>query len=259
MKAKEIFQNLIGESLEILENTCDCLIAGDENKEIKKIGVCFKLTCELIHSAKEQRIDMIITHEPTFARGDIREKASSVDIKKWNMLDESKIVLYRYHDYAHHRETDYIHAGFIKELNLKIKHRYPRESLGVCRYELDEEITTKQLAARIKQVLGVEFVRIVGKDDYPLKTVCLGLGSVGLAQIEKLFDPGCDLFITGEVGEVCIAQYVRDACFLGENKSLLILGHYSSEYSGMKLLAEELNDKYGDAVFLEGKEVYHGI
>jgi putative NIF3 family GTP cyclohydrolase 1 type 2 len=259
LKAKEIFQNLIGESLEILENTCDCLIAGDENKEIKKIGVCFKLTCELIHSAKEQGIDMIITHEPTFARGDIREKASSVDIKKWNMLDESKIVLYRYHDYAHHRETDYIHAGFIKALGLKIKRKYPPESLGVRRYELAEEITAAQLAERIKEILGIEFLRVVGKADFSLKTICLGLGGVGFNQINKLFDPGCDLFVTGETGEVCVAEYLRDACFFGESKALFILGHYGSEFSGMKLLAEDMNETFGNTVFLDGKEVYYGI
>lgn len=259
MKAKEIFQYLLNTSIDIFENTCDILISGDENKEVQKIGTCFKLTAEIIQSAIEQKIDLIFTHEPTFANGDMRRNLNSVDLKKAALLDESKITVYRYHDHAHHRNRDYIHAGFIDALNLKTKYKYPRESLGICRYELDEEITTKQLAMRVKQNLGVDLVRVVGKDDYPLKTICLGLGSVGLTQINYLFDPGCDLFITGEVGEVCEAECVRDACFFGENKSLLILGHYGSEHAGMKLLAAEMNHIFGNTVFLDGKEVFHGI
>ncbi|MBO7162307.1 MAG: Nif3-like dinuclear metal center hexameric protein [Clostridia bacterium] len=259
MKAKEIFEKLLSDSYEVLENTCDGLIAGDEDKEVKKIGTCFKLTAELICAAKEGGVDMIITHEPTFSHGDLRENAFPVDLKKWALLDESGITVYRFHDHAHHRETDYIHAGFIKALDLKIKHKYPPESLGVRRYELDEEITTAQLAKRTADVLGIEFVRVVGRSDHPVKTVCLGLGGVGFDQINKLFDPGCDLFITGEVGEVCVAEYLRDACFFGEEKSLLVLGHYSSEFSGMKLLAEDMNKTFGNTVFLDGKEVYYRI
>lgn len=259
MKAKEIFEKLLSDSYEVLEHTCDGLIAGDENKEVKKIGVCFKLTASLICAARDQGVDMIITHEPTFSHGDRREDACPFDLKKWALLDESGITLYRFHDHAHHREKDYIHAGFIKALGLKIKRKYPPESLGVRRYELAEEITAAQLAERIKEILGIEFLRVVGKADFPLKTICLGLGGVGFNQINKLFDPGCDLFVTGETGEVCVAEYLRDACFFGESKALFILGHYGSEFSGMKLLAEDMNKTFGNTVFLDGKEVYYRI
>ena len=261
MKAKEVFEFLLEGIISEFENTCDGLISGDENKLVEKIGTCFKLTAELIEKAVDAGVDMIITHEPTFVRGDIsvEETCYGFDLLKKKMLDDSGITVYRYHDYAHHREDDYIHRGFIKALGLKIKHKYPRESLGVCRYELDEVLTTRELGVRVRENLGVECVRVVGKDDYPLKCICLGLGSVGMAQINKLFDPGCDLFVAGEVGEVCVDQYVRDACYFGENKSLMIIGHYGSEYAGMRLLAEELNEKLAPCVFLEGGEVYHHI
>ena len=100
MKAHEIFRDLLDGAINIIENTCDVLIAGDENKEVKKIGVCFKLTAELIHRAMAQGIDLIITHEPTFSRGDRREDAAYVDLKKWALLDESGITVYRFHDHA---------------------------------------------------------------------------------------------------------------------------------------------------------------
>ncbi len=259
MTAKELYESLLEGAISILDPTCDGLIVGDADKEVKKIGTCFKLTAELVEKAAKNGVDMIITHEPTFASGDDTGCLNSIDLKKYELIKQSGIAVYRFHDHAHHRENDYIHAGFIKALGLKIKRKFDIESLGVRRYELDEALTTRELATRIRDVLGVEFTRIVGKCDYPLKVICLGLGGVGFAQINKLFDPGCDLFVTGEVGEVCIDEYVRDACYFGENKSVLVLGHYSSEYAGMKLLAEELNEKIAPTVFFEGLEVYHGV
>ena len=89
MTAQEIFEQLLSGAKEILSPTCDRRIVGDPNKEVKKIGVCFKLTAALIHQAAAQGIDLIITHEPTFSRSDKRENAAPVDLKKWALLEES--------------------------------------------------------------------------------------------------------------------------------------------------------------------------
>lgn len=258
MTAKELYESLLEGAISILEPTCDGLIVGDGDVEVKKVGVCFKLTAELIDKAVAEGVNVIVTHEPTFSSDDRGGEFYGVDRLKYDKLIASGITLYRFHDHAHHREDDYIHTGFIKSLGLKIKRKFDIESLGVRRYELDEEITTRELAKRIRDILGIELVRIVGRDDHPLKVVCLGLGGVGFAQINKLFDPGCDLFITGEVGEVIVDENVRDACYFGMNKSVLVLGHYGSEYAGMRYLAEEL-DRFVPTVFLDGSEVYHGI
>ena len=260
MTAQEIFDNLLQNAIEILPTTCDGLIAGDAHKVVHKVGVCFKLTAELINVAKRDQIDMIITHEPTFSRGDtVDENANWIDQKKMQLLTDSGIALYRFHDHAHHTLPDYIHAGFLRALDLHVEQAFPVESLGVRRYRLAQKLTVRELALRIRDVLGVEFVRIVGKDDFAPDIICLGLGAVGLRQIEVLFDPGCDLFITGELGEVCVDEYVRDACYFGENKSVLVLGHYSSEYAGMRYLAEVMSRSGISTVFLDGGEVYHGV
>ena len=66
MKAKEIFSYLLDRSPTVWEQTCDGLVAGDPEKEVKKLGTCFKLTAELIERAWKEQIDMIISHEPTF-------------------------------------------------------------------------------------------------------------------------------------------------------------------------------------------------
>lgn len=259
MKAKEIFQYLLENSLEIREQTCDGLIAGDPEKEVKKIATCFKLTAELIEKAQKENVDMVITHEPTFAHGDKREGAARIDCKKWDLLDKSDLVVYRFHDHAHNSDPDYIHAGFIKALGLNIEKQWPRESLGVCRYDLMNPLSVSQIAKMIEEKLDAEFVRVVGDVTMPVKTLCLGLGSVGFAQIDMLVERDCDLFITGEVGEVCTLEYVRDACYFGEKKAVILFGHFSAEYAGMRLLAEHLDHILLPTIYLHSGEVYSKI
>lgn len=259
MKANEIFKKLIDGAYEKREVTCDGLVAGNPNKEIYRAATCFKLTSELIEMASEQGIDLVITHEPTFSCGDKRDDAVGFDIKKWELLDKSGIILYRFHDHAHNTEPDYIHEGFIRSLGLDIASRIDKIYLGVARYELKESISVKELSDKIKKHLGIEFVRVVGSTEQPIKTIGLGLGGVGFNQIKILYDPGCDTFITGECNEVLTEEYVRDACYFGAQKSLFLLGHFGSEYAGMRYLAERMNDTLVPTVFLNGGEVYRGV
>ena len=256
MTAREIFEQLLEQSAERWDVTCDGLIAGDENKPVARIGTCFKLTAQLIDEARAHNIDMIITHEPTFGGGDLRENAFGLDTEKWKRLDESGIVVYRFHDHAHNTLPDYIHAGFIERLQLPIAKKYDNESLGVSRYELSEPTTTRRLAELIKERMSDPLIRAVGDVDAPVKTVCLGLGSVGLKQFHYLIEPGCDLFITGEAGEVRVCEYVRDACHFGYRKSVLMLGHCTAEYDGMRLLAKKLTDDGFFAEYLHSGEVF---
>ena len=259
MTAKELYESLLEGVVSIMDPTCDGLIVGDENVEVKRVATCFKLTPEIIDKAVDAGVNVIITHEPTFACGDKSEAFFGIDKLKHDKLVNSGITLYRYHDHAHHREDDMIHAGFISTLGLTVVKKHPIESLGVRRYEFKESLTPRKLAKLVREKLNIECIRIVGDCDIELKTVCLGLGAVGLPQINRLFDPGSDIFITGEVSEVIVDEYVRDACYFGEKRAIMVLGHYSSEYAGMRLLAEKLNGKGIDSLFLEGGEVYKSV
>ena len=259
MKAREIFEHLLSQALSVMSPTCDTLICGDPEKEVRLAATCFKLTAETLDKAIALGVDMIITHEPTFAITDNPEDATFSDIRKWETLKNSGITVYRFHDHAHHRACDYIHQGFIDDTRLKIFQKYPAESMGIARYDLEEPMTARKLANIIKEQLDLDVVKIVGCDDAKIKTVCLGLGGVGFKQIQYLFDPGCDTFITGEVPEVKVCEYVRDSAYYGENKSIIILGHYSAEFSGMRLLAKELDNGTVKCVYLDSKEVFKTV
>lgn len=86
------------------------------------------------------------------------------------MIERSGIIIFRFHDYAHETEPDFIHEGFIRALNLKIAKKYPRETLAVCRYELEEETTVLDMAKLIAEKTEVKSPRIVGGRNNRVKT-----------------------------------------------------------------------------------------
>ena len=251
MTAKEIFEDLKNSATEVWTETCDLLSVGDENKTVKKAGTCFKLTAEVADMAIAAGVDMLITHEPVFS-GICK---TPTELEKYNRLNDAGVVVYRFHDHAHLTEPDYIHEGFIRDTGLKIAKRYPRECLGVSRYELEEPIKLTDLAENIGETLNLEYMRLVGKKDITVKTVILGLGAVGFDQFEYLNEPGGDLFITGCAEEVCDCEYVRDMAYYGAEKAVLFLGHYGAEFAGMRYLAEKMSEKYLPTEYFDCGEV----
>ncbi len=254
--AKQIFQWLLSLAPQQWEQTCDKLVAGDENRSVERAAVCFKLTVPLIRQAMEKDIHMIVTHEPLFANGDDGEGTKDTDVQKWELLRSSGIAVYRFHDHAHLTEPDSIHAGFLNKLGLPVKKVYPNESFAVRRYKLGGSLTALELAKRIKGQLALDGVKLVGDPQTPAGIVCLGLGGMGQAQLDYLFRPGADILVVGEIGEVCAAEKVRDACQLGQQKALLILGHFGSEYAGMEMLAGKMNKELLPTEYLQSGEVF---
>ena len=49
--------------------TCDVLIAGNPEKEVRRVGSTFMATVDVIRRAIEEKVDLIITHEPTWFTG----------------------------------------------------------------------------------------------------------------------------------------------------------------------------------------------
>ena len=98
--------------------TCDVLIAGDPEKEVKRIGSTFMATVDVIRRAIEAKVDLIITHEPTwFTGGDSLEWIGDdpVYLAKKKLVDESGIAIWRFHDYMHFAREDGIYRGFDRQ------------------------------------------------------------------------------------------------------------------------------------------------
>ena len=255
MTANEVYELLL-EGITRLDPTADGIIAGDGEKEVRRIVTCHKLTFELLDRAKEAGADMIVTHEPPYVDGNEPGSHIPVDVEKSRRIAESGIAVCRFHDHAHAEEFDYIHEAFIAATGLPIAYRDERTSIGVRRYVLSEPLTARSLAEKCREALGATHPRVAGDADHEVSSVVLMLGGIGYHQIKLLANDGFDLIVTGELNEVLELEHVKDIRYLYGEKAILLLGHYTSERLGMRLVAERLCEKGLDAVYIDSGEVW---
>lgn len=265
MLIKDLIEILYEGVFSRMDPTWDKVIAGSADRPFHKVGVCFKLTAEMIQQAFEAGIDFIICHEAVFGNcADDPELFSSVEKKKHQMLIDRGITVFRYHDHAHNRENDYICDGFIKALGLNVE-KFPHEA-GTRQnfYTLKEEMTAEEIARLAKSALGLQNVRLAGNKNQPAKTVRLALGAIRHQDVIPILEGECDLVIAGEIGapygeELYTPEYIRDSIFFGRPKNLLLLGHFGAEYAGMRYLAELLRQRGIDTTYLHSTEPYEYI
>lgn len=251
-----------------MDKTCDKIMIGDGNREVKGIVSTFMATVEVIKKAIELNANFIITHEPTWYTGiDGTDWLLNdpIYLEKRRLIEEHEITIFRFHDHMHMDKEDGIYRGFNKEFGwteYKIPPAEGMEWFGAC-YKIPT-ITLENLAKEFKQKLGMEVIQLVGDKKMLVERVgvLVGGGSLGLGIEElpmKLMHANkLDLLICGDIIEWTISAYVNDAMALGMNKGMLVLGHERSEEWGMKHLGEWLEDIVDgiEVFFVDAKEPF---
>ena len=195
-------------------------------------------------------------HEPLYYNHMDLECGDPVTLSKMALVAESGMVIYRYHDHMHGKETDEVPEGELHYLGLSgtlEKTKYNASSV----LTLDEPVTAGEIMNRIRSRLGVKHARVSGEVDKEITRIAACFGTpAGVFQLLKSED--IQLVITGEACEWQLCEYARDAAAMGFNKSLIVMGHIASERDGMRLLTERLTDKYPELEFnyFECGEVY---
>lgn len=240
-----------------LERTCDTLKCGDGSTTLKKVVVTMHATVELIRQAQEWGAQMIIVHEPTFYdHWDEKMTNDPVTDAKAALLEQSGIVLWRFHDYPHKKYQDMIREGNCRSLGLKGK-CMPSGFYANTIIHLDEPVKISAIANRYRE-LGADNLRVCGNQETMCKKIALAFGTPG-GVWESLINPEIDAVLVGEGCEWRLGEYARDAGQLGMNKALMIIGHIVSEREGMKYLAEILQERYAgefETRYMECGEVY---
>jgi len=99
--------------------------------------------------------------------------------------------------------------------------------------ELENETKLFVLAEKIKKVLQIESVRIVGKPDYNVKRVAVSTGS-GSSLVDSFLSSGADVFISGDL------HYHNARAVEAAGLALIDVGHFASERIVIDVLAEQL-------------------
>lgn len=239
-----------------IENTVDTLKFGSSDTVVTKIAVSFMPTYEVIKEAKEIGANLLITHEGVFFshwdKSDT-EYGHTYDAKL-QLINESGLAIYRLHDYIHRYKPDGITKGLVHELNWG---NYIEENSPVATVLKVPTMTLKEVVEHVKRKLAIDYVRAVGNASMPVSRIGLFVGfRGGGASVIPFFEKeNLDLVIYGEGHEWETPEYVRDSVSVGNNKSLIILGHAESEEPGMKYFAKELKQLFPDIPvhFIPGK------
>ena len=122
-----------------------------------------------------------------------------------------------------------------------------------------EPLEIRDIIENIKEKLGLLNPRIVGKTSGKVTKIRLNLGHRSSDSYREVAE-GLDfeLVIGGELCEWLDAEPIRDAAQLGDQKTILILGHAGSEKYSMKVLAKEIDGKFdgAEARYFDCGELY---
>lgn len=236
-------------------NSCDTLKAGDPERQITKVAVTMTATAEVLRQAFAWGAELMIVHEPTYFNHWDEHTDDPVECKKRSIIQDSGLVIYRFHDHPHIALPDMIAMGMMKQMALDAE--VTLEPYNLVRATLHQPMTAVEFAKLLENRLNIRHLRICGARDIPSTKICARFGASG-GLVEQMQRNDTEIMLCGETTEWSVAEYARDAAGLGLNKTLIIMGHVGSERYGMVYIAEELKKLLPqlDIRYFETDEVY---
>lgn len=242
------------------DKTVDTFKAGNPETPLKGIATCMFADMEVLKKAVAENCNFIITHEPVFYNHlDNTETFQNdpVYLEKMDYIKKHKLVIFRFHDHIHATEPDGISTGMIDKMGLK---KYAVN--GSLTFFKIPKKTLAGFAEELKNKLGLETVRIIGRPDMTFtKTAFMAGAPGGQRHIEMLRNPNVEVLIAGEAPEWETYLYANDAVTQGKNKAVIFLGHIKSEEAGMKYASDWLKTfvKGVSIHFIEDEPNFHTL
>lgn len=204
------------------------LLVGDSGTEVTKILVCLDCTSENILYAKSLGANLIVTHHPVIYAPLKNVTESSRAFK----LIKNGIACISCHtnlDMAKGGVNDCLcNALGIKNLTSL----YEEDSEFFSNMgELENALSSKELAKHVKNVLGGNIRYSIGKNPIKKVAVCSGAGG---SMLEAAILSGCDALITADVKHSLFITAAE------HNFTLIDAGHYHTENLIVKPLAKFL-------------------
>jgi putative NIF3 family GTP cyclohydrolase 1 type 2 len=223
------------------KETVDTLKSGRSDQRVTGIVTTMFATVDIINQAAKRNANFIIAHEPTFYNHtDNPDWVSDNKIvkAKQDLLKQTGIAVWRFHDYWHTHRPDGILHGVLKKAGWDKYYKEGEHAITI------PSSTVKDIAAHLRSSLDIPHLRVIGDLSLPCSKVGIMPGAAGgQRQVSYVEANSPDLFIIGETPEWETAEYYRDAVALGNKKALIVLGHSVSEEPGMEWLVEWLKPK----------------
>lgn len=214
------------------------ILVGDENKEVKKVGICLDLTQETLAGAINEAVDLVITHHPliftpqkSFLKGD---KAFELATRGISLISA-------------HTPFDCADGGVNDVLCEML------EIGNVKSVESAEAPVPMVRIGDVKEKSSLEFARFVAER---LGTVCRVVdcgniikkvavcGGAGMDFLADAISEGADAYVTGEMKhhEMLYAKEM--------GITVIDAGHFETENPSMTALKNKLENHFSQVEFV---------
>lgn len=205
------------------------LLAGRDNKDVKKIYIALDATDEAIAEAKSSGADMLLTHHPLIFSPLRKINNQNFIANRIIELIQSDISYYAMHtNYDIVRMADLAsdRLGLVETSPLEPSAWNAEEGLGkIGNISSDSESTVRlqDYAQQVKEAFGLTEVKVFGDMNQEIQRVAVLPGS-GKSAIEAAIAMGADVLITGDIGH----HEGIDASSRG--LAIIDAGHYGVEH-----------------------------
>jgi len=217
------------------------LLVGDRAQSIERVMTCLTVTPASVAEAIRERVGLVVTHHPLPFKP---LKKLTADQPAGRMLLD--LIREGVAIYSPHTAFDSATGGINQQLaeGLGMIEIEPLEaaaadpSVGTGRQgRFRPAISVKEVAARLKKLLRVNGLHVIGDGERKTSKAAVACGSAG-EFLDAAIDRGCDLFITGETR--------LHTCYEAEARGIAMLlpGHYASERLGVERLASVLATQF---------------
>jgi len=238
----------VADIIKIMENIAPAYLAeewdnvglqvGKMDWPVRHIWIALDPIPDVVAAACSKDVDLLITHHPL-----IFQPIRSIDFSSSigaviQMASQHNLAVFAAHtnlDNAENGINDIL-AYKIGLKNLKVLEKVSESEnrQGIGRVgELDQGTILTSFALKIKEKLGLEWVKIAGKPELSINkaVVCAGSGS---SLIKNFFSSGAQVFISGDL------RYHDAREVSNKNLGLIDIGHFASEHLIVDVLAERL-------------------
>lgn len=208
--------------------TVDTFKLGDPDAPVTGVATCWQATFEVLRRAAARKLNLLITHEPTFWNHLDDTKAVQEDPiyrAKREFAERHRLVIWRFHDHWHQVRPDPIFAALTRRLG------WQTSGSGLGTVYLLPQTTLAATARQVQDRLGTRTVRIVGNPQQPISRMAVSAHTLSSCLTALT---NADAVLMGEPREFDTFEYFRDARSLDLRRGIIGISHDRLEEWGMR-------------------------
>jgi putative NIF3 family GTP cyclohydrolase 1 type 2 len=240
LTAQEVLGRMRGQiGTEWHEGGVDRIIAGLPQTPVTGVATTMMATFDALKVAVASRLNLVITHEPTYwSHQDTTTQLLDDPLYQTKLawMRAHNLVVFHFHDHWHgKRPIDGINYGMAQRMGWT---GY-MDAANSRQFNIPPK-TLLELAREFRRKMGDRTMRVIGDRDLTVSKVVASWGNCSAFPGVPYLNSQADVLVIGEAQDWDLVAYAQDLVAAGKKKGLILLGHVLSEQWGMEYCADWL-------------------